>query len=221
MTAAIVFDLDGTLVDSAPDIAAAVNRMLADQGQAPLDQATVTSFVGNGLPHLVKLVIDNVGLEMTAHAELVRSTLDHYNRSNSELTVVYPGMLNALEQLNAQGCPMGICTNKPEGAAHHVLEALGLARFFDVVIGGDSLKSRKPDPEMLHAAFDALPALPRIYVGDSEVDAQTAQRAGVRFLLYTEGYRKGPVETLPHFARYDDCAELPALVELALKNSGT
>ncbi|GAB5438849.1 phosphoglycolate phosphatase [Falsiruegeria mediterranea] len=216
MTASIVFDLDGTLVDSAPDIAAAVNAMLADEGYESLDLATVISFVGNGLPHLVKLVIEHVGLDMARHAELSAATLAHYNRASTALTVVYPGITEVLETLQTRGLKMGLCTNKPEAPARHVLDALDMARFFDVVIGGDSLPQRKPDPAPLHAVFDALGAKQQIYVGDSEVDAETAHRAGVPFLLFTKGYRKTPVADLPHHATFDDSAGLIAAVDQLL-----
>lgn len=216
MTFALVFDLDGTLVDSAPDITAAVNRMLASEDQAPLDLATVTSFVGNGLPHLVARVIDHLGLDMARHDALTTRTLAEYNRSASSLTRPYPGVIDTLDLLTSQGAAMGICTNKPKEPARHVLSDLGLARFFDVIIGGDSLTTRKPDPQMLHAAFAALPDLPRLYVGDSEVDAETARNAGVPFLLFTEGYRKSPVAALPHQAAFGAFADLPGLVAQAL-----
>lgn len=220
MTASLVFDLDGTLVDSAPDIAAAVNRMLAGQDVAPLDLPTVTGFVGNGLPDLVRRVIRHCDLDEQMHAALTRETLDHYNRASTELSVLYPGLIGALETLAARGCAMGVCTNKPEAPARHVLEALGLARFFDVVIGGDSMPVRKPDPAMLYAAFSALPDLPKLYVGDSDVDAETARRGQVPFLLFTEGYRKSPVSALPHLLSYSDSAQLPDLVDQALASPG-
>ena len=216
MTFALVFDLDGTLVDSAPDITAAVNRMLAAEGLAALDLATVTSFVGKGLPHLVAQVIDHLGLDKARHGVLTAATLAEYNRAGSELTRPYPGVIVALEALKARGAAMGICTNKPIEPARHVLADLGLDRFFDVVIGGDSLPTRKPNPEMLHAAFAALPDLPRIYVGDSEVDAETAQNAEVPFLLFTQGYRKRPVAEVPHRAAFADFSDLPGLASQAL-----
>lgn len=218
MTAGIVFDLDGTLIDSAPDIAAAVNAMLADQGRESLDLATVTSFVGNGLPHLVKLVIEHVDLDMSRHAELSAATLAYYNRASVALTKVYPGIIEALDLFQKRGIKMGLCTNKPQAPAHHVLDALELARFFDVVIGGDSLSQRKPHPAPLLATFDALGATQPVYVGDSEVDAETGHRANVPFLLFTQGYRKTPVNQLPHHATYSDSAGLIAAVDQLLGN---
>ncbi|TMV10081.1 phosphoglycolate phosphatase [Ruegeria sediminis] len=216
MRAAIVFDLDGTLVDSAPDIAAAVNRMLDGEGRPALPLAVVIGFIGNGIPKLVERVIAHCGLERDRHADLTQATLDHYSRAASDRTVVYPGVVPALEELRSRGHALGICTNKPEAPARHVLQALGLAGFFDAVIGGDTLATRKPHPDPLHAAYAALPAGPRLYVGDSEVDAETARRAGVPFLLFTEGYRKSPVQDLHHAASYGHGAALPELVDRVL-----
>lgn len=220
MTVTIVFDLDGTLIDSAQDIAAATNKMLAEQGVAPLSVAKVTSFVGKGLPNLVERVMRHCELEPDLHPQLCAATLSHYNAAGSELTQVYPGVYDALKTLREQGCHMGICTNKPVQAAHHVLEVLNLAPFFDAVIGGDSLPQRKPDPTPLLATFDALPGGVRVYVGDSEIDAETAERTGIPFLLFTQGYRKTEVDQIPHTISYDDSRALPDLVAQASAVSG-
>lgn len=206
----LVFDLDGTLVDSAPDIHAAVARMLADEGQAALDLATVTSFVGNGLPKLVERVIHKVGLDPRDHARLTKRTLDHYAAASSDLTRPYPGVVAALTALQHAGHAMAICTNKPEAPARAVLRDLGLAPFFDVVIGGDTLAVAKPDPEPLRASIAALGGGTTLYVGDSEVDAATAVAAAVPFALFTQGYRKTPVADLPHqfaFSRFEDLVD--------------
>ncbi|WP_170392392.1 phosphoglycolate phosphatase [Ruegeria arenilitoris] len=218
MTAAIVFDLDGTLVDSLADIAAAANRMLADQGYAPLPEETIRGFVGNGLPKLVERVILHCGLSIERHSELTQVTLNHYSQASSAITSPYPGVKDALRRLRAANIALGVCTNKPEAPAQHILEVLDLAQFFDVVIGGDTVKSRKPDPAHLTATFEALGSIDaRVFVGDSEVDAETAQRAQVPFLLYSEGYRKSPVSELPHLASFDDFARLP---DLAMRITG-
>lgn len=212
MCAAIVFDLDGTLIDSVPDLAAAVNTMLAEEGVPALDLETVMSFVGNGLPRLVELVIGHCGLPVERHGELTQRTLEHYQRAPTAQTLIYPGVLDMLATLLEEGHVLGICTNKPEAAARQVLDNLNLTRFFSVIIGGDTLPQRKPDPRPLHHAFAALNARQRIYVGDSEVDADTAQRANVPFLLFSEGYRKSPTSEIPHDRVYSDSADLPALV---------
>ena len=215
--AQLVFDLDGTLIDSAPDIHAAVARMLAGEGLPPLDLATVTSFIGNGLPKLVERVILHSGLDMRTHPRLTRATLEQYNAAPAALTRPYPGVVAVLTALQEAGHPMALCTNKPEAPARAVLRDLGLAPFFPVVIGGDSLPVTKPDPAPLHACIAALGGGPTIYIGDSEVDAATAQAARVPFALFTEGYRKTPVADLPHAVRFAEFHALPAaLAQISL-----
>ena len=216
---AIVFDLDGTLVDSAPDIQAAANRMLAGEGLAPLDLATVTSFIGNGLPKLVERVMGARGIDMARHGELTRVTHDIYSAASTVLTRPYPNLIAALEALAAAGHVMGVCTNKPEAPARDILRDLDMERFFRVVVGGDTLPVKKPDPAPLHRSFEALGATARLYVGDSEVDAATAHGAGVDFALFTKGYRKVPVKELPHRAAFDDFEALPGIVDAAFRET--
>lgn len=209
---AIIFDLDGTLVHSTPDIQAAVNRMLVAEGAEPLDIATVTGFVGNGLPKLVERVMEHRGLPKSDHARLAQTTLEFYSAATADLTRPYPGVVAALRSLAAAGHPLGVCTNKPEAAARAVLEALGLLGFFASVVGGDRLATTKPDPAMLHLSIAELGGGVAIFVGDSEVDAATAEAAGAPFALYTEGYRKTPVAELFHDATFASFADLPGVV---------
>lgn len=211
--AIVVFDLDGTLIDSAPDIRAAANRMLAEQGIAPLDLPTIISFIGNGLPKLVERVMMCTGLDMARHAELTAVTLAHYNAAATDLTRPYPGVVEALEALQAAGHVLALCTNKPEEPARLILRDLRLERYFNGVVGGDTLTVKKPDPAPLLHIIRHLGGGPAIYVGDSEVDAETAVRAGVRFALFSGGYRKTPVSAIPHDDLFDDFAVLPGLVD--------
>lgn len=211
MQKVIIFDLDGTLIDSAPDIHAAANKMLDSEGHAPLDLPTVTSFIGKGLPNLVEQVMRTVGIDMARHTALAQTTLDFYNAASTELTRPYPNMVAALERLKSDGCALGVCTNKPEAPARSILSDMDLERFFDIVIGGDSLTVKKPDPAPLLKAFDDLGAGARLYVGDSEVDAETADRAGVPFALFTEGYRKVPIDKLPYSFSFSDFDALPGI----------
>ena len=210
---AVVFDLDGTLIDSAPDIHAAANRMLAGEGLEPLDLATITGFIGNGLPKLVEWVMRARRIDPARHGALTQIVLEFYNAASSDLTKPYPNMVAALDGLQAAGAVMGVCTNKPEAPARQILEEMGLNGYFQAVLGGDSLAVKKPDPEPLRATFRALGAESGIYVGDSEVDAATAAAAGIPFALFTEGYRKTPVEDLPHAHAFDDFAALPGIVD--------
>ncbi len=208
----IVFDLDGTLVDSVPDLSSAVNVMLAGEGLGPLDSATVTGFVGNGLPKLVERAMAHVGLHPNDHARLTQVTLDAYKAEPTARTRVYPGVEEALARLKAGGHRLGLCTNKPYDPTVEVLDHFGLGQYFNVVIGGDSLPVKKPDPEPLLHTLVALGDGPALYVGDSEVDAETALRAGVDFVLFTEGYRKSPIEALPHKHTFSHFRELRGLI---------
>lgn len=211
--AALVFDLDGTLVDSVPDLHAAASRMLNDHGREPLSLGTIRGFVGNGVPKLVERIMTAADLQGTAsHAELTACFSNHYNAAPADLTQLYPNVVSTLRKLADQGHRMAICTNKPEEPTASVLDAFGLREYFQYVIGGDSLSVRKPDPLPLTTAFDQLGEPHHLFVGDSEVDAETAARAGVAFALFTEGYRKTPVQELPHTASFSDFSELPMIV---------
>ncbi|MDM7931014.1 phosphoglycolate phosphatase [Tabrizicola sp.] len=210
---AIIFDLDGTLIDSAPDIHATANKVFLGKGLQPFPFEVVRGFIGNGVGVLVSRLLQSQGLDGAGplQAELVASFVKLYEEA-FDLTVLYPGVLEALEALAAQGHPMGICTNKPEAPARAALRHFGLDRHMRILIGGDSLAQRKPDPAPLQAAIAALGNGPALFVGDSEVDAETAQAAGIALALFTEGYRKAPVEVLGAKLVFNDFRALPGLV---------
>jgi phosphoglycolate phosphatase len=211
MKPAVIFDLDGTLIDSVPDIHASANRAFAPLGQS-FSRAEVQGFVGRGAPNLISRLAQSRGLPGTGAAfdDLLARFLEIYEQSHG-LTALYPGVPTALDDLARTGARLGICTNKPIGPTRAVLAHFGLG-CFGAVVGGDSLPVKKPDPAPLLHVLDLLGGGPVIFVGDSEVDAETAQAARVPFLLFTEGYRKAPVEAMPHRAAFADFAELPALV---------
>jgi len=208
----IVFDLDGTLVDSAPDIMVAANKMLAGEGVAPLDLATITSFIGNGLPKLVERVMRARGLAPSQFERLHDEVTDFYNAAPADESAPMPGVVALLEKLKADGHRLGVCTNKPEQPARRLLDLLKLAPFFETVVGGDSLPEKKPHPAPLNLAFEQLGAGARLYVGDSEVDAGVALAAGVRFAIYAQGYRKQAIESLAHDFRFDHFEELAPII---------
>lgn len=212
----VVFDLDGTLIDSAPDIHASVNAVLRESGVAPLTLDRVRSFIGGGVELLWQKVIRATGMEMSQQQSLIAAFMTRYHDATG-LTRLFPGVIEALGTLADRGYPLGICTNKPLGPTRAVLDHFGLAHLFATVIGGDSLPQKKPDPAPLRAAFVALGADPvtpmGIYVGDSEFDALCAANLPVPFLIYAHGYRQTPILDLPHTAQFGHFSQVPLLVE--------
>lgn len=209
--ARIVFDLDGTLIDSAKEIQFIANSLLQERALPPLSLPETISFIGNGAGVLLQKMSALRGIPEAEHADLLESFEARYSKPNN-LTEIYPNVREVLEQLRAAGHRLGICTNKPIVPTQVALDHLDLGKLFDHVLGGNSLPQRKPHPAPLLAVFEALGEGPMIYVGDSDVDAETAARADVPFLLFTEGYCKVPHGELPHAALFSDFAELPTLV---------
>lgn len=211
----IVFDLDGTLIDSAPDIHACVNTVLRENAIAPLPLDRVRSFVGGGVELLWSRIIAARGLDPADRPVLIAAFMARYHDATA-LTRLYPGAAEALAALAELGHPMGICTNKPLAATRNVLAHFGLTGFFGAVIGGDSLPQKKPHPAPLQATFAALAsdadAAGGLFVGDSEFDAGCAAAAAVPFLLFTEGYRHTPVEQMEHAASFGDFSQLVRIV---------
>ncbi|MFV0386906.1 phosphoglycolate phosphatase [Paracoccus sp. (in: a-proteobacteria)] len=212
----VIFDLDGTLIDSAPDIHACVNAVLREHGRAPLTLDRVRSFVGGGVDLLWHQIVAATGIDPMRKRALMASFMTRYHGATN-LTRLYPHVRETLGILADRGYPLGICTNKPLRPAEAVLDHFGIRNLFGIVIGGDSLPQKKPDPAPLRAALAGLGAHPEsaraIFVGDSEFDATCAAAADVPFLIYSRGYRLTALEKLPHHAAFDDFTALPALVE--------
>lgn len=195
MTRVVLFDLDGTLIDSLPDLHAAANVMLAAMDRPALTLETVRGFIGDGVPKLVERCLDAAGGrgEGAFEAGLARFR-DAYAADPATLTRPYPGVPETLAALREAGFALGVVTNKPAAPAETILAALSLRAHFGAVVGGDSLPAMKPDPAPLAAAIEALGGGPAIFVGDSETDEATAMNAALPFWLFTEGYRKKPAE---------------------------
>lgn len=209
----VIFDLDGTLIDSAADIHATANAVLASEGLAPLDLQTVRGFVGRGVPHLVGCLLAAHNITDRARQARMEARFASLYDDAVGLTRPYPGVPEALETLRGAGHVLGICTNKPVSPARAVLRHLGLLDHFTAVIGGDSCPRRKPDPLPLWQARADCGGGSSLMVGDSEIDAECAAAAGIPLLLFTRGYRRTPVEDLPHARAFDDFATLPDAVK--------
>lgn len=215
MRARIVFDLDGTLIDSAPDIQGIANAVLDGVGAAPITLEETRSFIGEGIGVFIAKMRAARSIPDSEHERLLEQFIARYDDAVT-LTVPYPGVFDTLETL-AQTHRLGICTNKLHRPCMAVLRHLGLDGFFGSVWGGDNPLGRKPHPSALVAAFEELGEGPRIYVGDSEVDAETARRASIPFFLFTEGYRKQPVDSIEHEQAFEEFGHLPDLVRTHIR----
>jgi phosphoglycolate phosphatase len=217
----VVFDLDGTLADTAPDIAAALNRMLAALGREALPEGTIRSLVGHGARSLVERALAAAGEAPRALVDRgLPLYLDFYAADVCNGTMPYPGVERALDELAGAGASLAVCTNKVEGLSHALLDALGWTQRFAAVVGGDTLPTRKPDPAMLHEAIARAGGGPAAYVGDSMTDADTARAAGVPFVAVSFGFTDWPVGALGADLMIDAFADLHgALHQLAARNA--
>src|SRR5215469_16179352 len=174
---ALIFDLDGTLIDSKQDLIRSVNAMLAATGREPLHEDTVSSYIGHGAPRLVARALGNGATEEECERAL-KFFLAHYDEHKMDSTCTYPGVAEALEELRE--LPMAVLTNKPVRVSNRILEGLGLAKYFRAVYGGNSFETKKPDPLGAKKILNELSASPAeaMIIGDSEVDVQTARNAG-------------------------------------------
>jgi phosphoglycolate phosphatase len=184
---ALIFDLDGTLIDSKRDLIRSVNAMLREMGREELHEDTISGYIGHGAPQLVGRALgDGSTEEDRKHA--LKFFLGYYEDHKMDTTYAYPGVPEALEQLSTY--PMAILTNKPVRISRRILDALGLAKYFSAVYGGNSFKTKKPDPlgaQTILREFCAVPT-EAILIGDSEVDIQTARNAGTLAAAVNYGF---------------------------------
>ena len=207
----VAFDLDGTLVDSAPDIASAANDTLAEFGGAPIALAEIRRMIGDGAPKLMERALAASGLSVEL-ATVMPRFVQHYDAHATSLVKPYPGVVTTLAQLAEAGYQLGVCTNKPYNATLMVLRYCGLADFFGAVVGGDSLPQRKPDAEPLLATIAQLGGTvdQSVMVGDSATDLATAVAAKVPALIIPSGYGMEEVEATPGFNSFADLTQLLA-----------
>ncbi len=196
----LVFDLDGTLCDSAPDIAAALERVLAAAGRPPVPRPEIVAAIGSGVRKLVERTC------APPHEPIVEAFMAEYGAHLLDRTRLYPGVAETLEALAVRKV---VLSNKPEALSRRVVEGLGIARHFEAVYGGDSFPVRKPDPDALRRAAGGARSI--LVVGDSGVDVQTARGAGAKACVVTYGYFK-PGELDGADFRIDRFADLLNLV---------
>ena len=200
MTRAVIFDLDGTLIDSLPDVMNALNAVLADWGRRPVVRDEASLMVGGGAEPLLERAFDATGDALLAEnlSDCVDAFTTYYRENPATETTVFDGAVQALEALARDGMKLGICTNKPHKSALEVLEALQLDRHFDACFGKDSVPFHKPDRRHYDKVTTALGVGPgqSLYVGDSETDVETARNAGVPIIMVPFGYRRRPAAEL-------------------------
>jgi phosphoglycolate phosphatase len=209
----IVFDLDGTLIDSLPDIAASVNLALARHGFPPLPPLQIETMIGDGAKMLLIRAFAASGGEMT-EADL-NVFIEHYTAHATDATTPYPGMVETLQTLHQAGHQLGVCTNKPAIAAREILVQLDLAKFFANVTGGDTTPYKKPDPRHLAATLAALGDGPAVMIGDHYNDIAAAAGCAIPAIFAAWGY--GHADS-PHIAQ--TAADLPGIIRDLLPEQG-
>jgi len=210
----ILFDLDGTLADTAADLCETLNVILEMHGRERVPEERVRHLVGGGARLLLERGYRETGepaseeaLDLSFH-----EFIDYYGRHIADHTKLWPGMRDQLDWLSEHGALMAVCTNKVEGLSRKLLEMLGIDHYFPVVIGGDTLPVKKPDPEHLFEAIRQLGGMREnaVMVGDSETDVYAAKNAGLPCICVSFGYTRVPVAELDAEAVIDHFNEFPA-----------
>jgi phosphoglycolate phosphatase len=191
---AIIFDLDGTLVDSAEDLRAALNKLMSDLGLRPIEANEIKGMIGDGVLKLVERALVAAKGDPEQRDFLLPRFLAIYQANPADLTRSYPGVLETLDALRRKDFRLAVVTNKPVLATKKILEAMSLAEFFPVVVGGDSVEKRKPDPAPLLEAARQLKidASQILMVGDNIHDVEAAHAAGMRCVAVSYGYHHRP-----------------------------
>ena len=194
MVRGVVFDLDGTLVDSAGDLQATLNALLREHQLAELDLLAVKSMIGDGVAKLVERAFQATGGDPNKVGEAAERFLVLYEGNAAARTVPYPGVRETLQKLVTAGFTLGVVTNKPYAATMEILNALNLTKYFSAVVGGDSAERRKPfpDPVLKILRDTGLNPSETLMVGDNYHDVEAAHAAGLRAIMVTYGYSHKP-----------------------------
>ncbi len=220
---ALIFDLDGTLVDTAPDLLNALNAVLLREHRRPMNEKDLPQLVGHGARAMLAAALARSGgpLPEARMAELTDDYIAHYRAHIADRSRPFPQVEATLNQFVADGARLGVLTNKPQELAEPLLAALGLTRYFKAIHGAGRFSYSKPDARVFAHVVEELggTGAGAIMIGDSTTDAATARAAQVPFILMSYGYTPDPVETLGADAITGNFAELPQLVARILDRS--
>jgi phosphoglycolate phosphatase len=208
---ALIFDLDGTLIDSKQDLIHSVNAMLLELGRGALAEETISGYIGHGAPQLVARALGD-GCTEEERRRGLQFFLSYYELHKMDMTCAYPGVAETLEQLASM--PMAVLTNKPVRISVRILEAMGLSKYFRAIYGGNSFDTKKPDPLGARTILRELGAEPReaLLVGDSQVDVQTARNAGTLAAAVNYGFGVHDRKAYPADIYVDCFGELVTLL---------
>jgi phosphoglycolate phosphatase len=210
----LIFDLDGTLIDSGADLCASVNATLHHFGRPPLPQTVISTFIGDGAARLISRSLGEP-VDAAFLDSAIAYFLDYYREHKLDNTFVYPGVFPSLDSLRVEPAgtarPMAVLTNKPIGPSLAICEALGLSPYFFRIYGGNSFPTKKPDPEGLHALIReaGVTAQETLMIGDSDVDILTARNAGAWSIGCTFGLSPHTLDAVPPDCLVDSPAEWP------------
>ncbi|MEE9314413.1 MAG: phosphoglycolate phosphatase [Rhizobiaceae bacterium] len=221
-TTTVVFDLDGTLVHSAPDLAYAANLMLAELSAPALPIPKIEAMIGNGIPKLVERALEASGIDLQDidFVSILENFTAHYEANLTRETKLYPGVEELLIELKAQGYKLAICTNKKQAPSEAICDALNLTQYFDSIIGADDGRQHKPHAEPLLLAISLAGGEPEnaVLIGDSRADAECAVAAKVPGVLVDYGYTTTPVSELESVAVISNIGDVKqVLVDLDLQ----
>jgi phosphoglycolate phosphatase len=220
---AVIFDLDGTLIDTAPDLLAAVNAVMAAEGRTGLELPKLRHLVGHGARTMLEHALMNTGPAVPAErlAQLVDDFLHHYRGNIAAASVPFPGVVETLEKLQSDGARLGICSNKPHDMTELLLGEVGLTHFFGSIHGAGRTAKNKPDAMHLDAVIHELRAdkAHSVMVGDSATDVAVARAVGIPVIVMNYGYTPIPPDELGADAVTGDFTLVPALVDRLLREA--
>ena len=212
--ARLAFDLDGTLVDTAPDLVRALNDAVVPDGLKPVSIQSVRAMVGRGARALIVRAYQDADLA-TPDDETIEQRLsvfmDSYRSQLTAQSVVFDGVVEALEMFQSAGAELSVCTNKPSSLAVPVLEQVNLVQYFVRIIGPEDAPAKKPDGQHIETAIGGASDASSLMIGDSEPDVLAAKNAGAGSLIFTKGYSEKPAHTLGADRLFEAWSDLPGL----------